>query len=497
MATISSLGLGSGLDAETIVSKLVALEKQPLTSLQTKAKNTQSQISAFGQLKSEVSALADAAAAMLASDAWSTRTAVSSNTSAATMTVTSSADATAFTLDVDALAKAQSNTSAALSSTAAVGAGTLTLQLGTWSSASGSNTFTAGSSSSVDVAITSTDTIATMAAKINKANTGVVATVFNDGTNNRLLLRSKETGEAAGFRVQAKDSNGATITSDTDLGRFAFDPAAGAFGMAGSAQSVTYGADAKARINGLAVTSKTNTLTDTVPGVTINLLSTTTTNYGQSNETKSSATLTIKEDVTPAVRSIQKFVDAYNKLATDLSDLTRYDKDTKAAGLFQGDSVIVGLQTVLRGMIGSTGTGSSTYTRLSDVGVQLNPDGTTLTLNTSKLATAANNGTELRKMFVTDTGNAQTQGFALKFQNFGKRSIEPVGRTGAMDRKEQALNAILKNNTTEQTRINTRATDVETRLRRQYSALDAKMAGMSSLSAYVTQQVAQWNKSSS
>lgn len=497
MPAISSLGIGSGINSADIVSKLVALEQAPLNSLANKAKATQNKISVFGQLRSEVSALADAAANMLKPAAWSTRTAVSSNTSAATITATSTADATSFTLDIDALAKAQSNTSGTIASTATVGEGTLSIQIGTWASSGSTNTFTAGSSSSVDISVSSTDTLTTMAAKINKASAGVVATVFNDGTNNRLLLRSKETGAAAGFRVQAKDSTGAAITSNTDLGRFAFDPAAGAFGMADSAQTMTYGADAKARINGLAVTSKTNTLADNVPGVTINLLTTTTTNYGQTTEAKTPVTLTVKEDVTPAVRSIQGFVEAYNKLAGDLSATTKYDSETKTAGIFQGDTVMVSLQGVLRSMINSSGTGSSVYKRLSDVGIQVAKDGTSLTLDTGKLTIAANNGTELQKMFTTDTKNKLTEGFALKFKDFGTSAIDSTNKNGTMDRKLSALNKMLSDNNTQQERVGKRVSEVEARLNKQYSALDSKMAGISALSSYVTQQVTQWNRSTS
>ena len=52
MATISSVGIGSGLDVKNIVSQLVALEKQPLTQLKAKAETVQAQVSAYGQIKS-------------------------------------------------------------------------------------------------------------------------------------------------------------------------------------------------------------------------------------------------------------------------------------------------------------------------------------------------------------------------------------------------------------------------------------------------------------
>jgi flagellar hook-associated protein 2 len=342
----------------------------------------------------------------------------------------------------------------------------------------------------VAVTVLATDTIAAIAAKINGANAGVVATVFNDGANERLLLSSKTTGEAAGFRVQASDSLGDPITTNTGLGQLAFDPETGAFGMASATIPVQYGQDAKARINGLAVSSATNTLTDNIPGVTIKLLATTTTGYGSGSEVKSPLTMGISEDVTPAVKNVSDFVTAYNKLNKSLADLTKYDAATKTAGLFQGDSSVVGLQNILRNMLGSASLGATSQ-RLSDVGVERQLDGS-LTINTPKLSAAANNGTTLQQLFTTNNNNPLTNGFALKFRDLGKGVL---ASGGSVFSKAAALQKNLATNTTEQTRVNDRTALFETRLRKQYSALDAQMASLNALNAYVTNQVAAWNKS--
>jgi|SRR5450830_190575 len=488
MATISSAGIGSGLDVNSIVTQLVALEKTPLKTLAIKATNTQNQISAFAQIQSQFAALTDVASRISVASTWGARNASSSNTSAATITATGTANATSFSLDVDQLAKSQSGSSAAVAPGTMPGAGTLTLQLGTWSA--GGAAFTPGTAASVNVAVLATDTISAIASKINGANAGVVATVFNDGTNERLLLQSKTTGGAAGFRMQASDSLGAPITSNTGLGQLAFDPPAGTFGMAAVGIPVQYGQDAKARINGLAVTSGTNTLTDNIPGVTIKLLSTTTTGYGGGSEVKSPITMGITEDVTPAVKNVSDFADAYNTLNKSLADLTKYDAATKTAGLFQGDSSVVGLQNILRNMLGSASLGASSQ-HLSDVGLERQLDGS-LTINTAKLTIAANNGTTLQQLFTNDNKDPMTNGFALKFRDLG-RGVAASG--GSVTNKAAALQKYLDNNTAEQTKVNDRATLFETRLRKQYSALDAQMAQLNALNSYVTQQVATWNKS--
>jgi flagellar hook-associated protein 2 len=480
MATISSIGIGSGLDVNSIVSQLVALEKQPLALLATKATNTQNQISSFGQIQSQISALTDVATRISDPTSWGARTAASSNTSAATITAAATANATSFSLDVDQLAQQQTSASAAAAPGTKPGAGTLTLQLGTWSA--GGATFTAGAAASVSVTVAATDTISAIATKINNASTGVIASVFNDGTNERLLLRSKSTGAAAGFRVQS---------ADAPLAGLVFDPQnSPGTGMAAAGIPVQYGQDAKARINGLAVTSSTNILTNNIPGVTLNLVATTTTGYGTAGEVKSPVNMTISEDVTPAVKNVSDFVTAYNTLNTTLRGLTKYDAATKTAGLFQGDSSITGLQNILSNMLGSSSLGATSQ-RLSDVGIQRQQDGS-LTIDTAKLSTAANNGTTLQQLFTNDNSNPLTNGFALKFRDFGQGVL---ASGGSVVNKAAALQKALDSNTTAQTKLNDQATLYETRLRAQYSALDVQMAQLNSLNSYVTQQVTLWNKS--
>lgn len=487
MATISSAGIGSGLQVESIVTQLVALEKVPLKTLTTKATLVQGQISAMGTIQSEFSALADAAAAMIDPTAWSARTASSSNSSIATVTAAASANATSISLDVDSLAKPQAVNSATLATGGLVGAGTLVLRTGTWAAGVFSP---AGGSADVTITATATDTVANLAAKINSANAGVVATAFNDGTSDRLLLQSKVTGTASGFRLQVTTDADGVANDNAGLSRMAFDPAAGAFGMATAGLPVQFGSNANARINGLAVTSQTNTLTNNIPGVTINLTGTTTTNFGLANEALAPITVAVREDVTPAVKSVQAFVTAYNKLAASLADGTKYDAATKTAAIFQGDSTVIGIQNVLRNMVGSSSTGSA-YQRLADVGIQRQLDGS-LTLDTTKLSAAANNGTELQKLFTANNSNALTDGFARKFKAL---ATGVLASAGLVTTKTDALQRALSSNAAEQTRVNDRAAAVEARLRKQYTALDTQMASLNALNAYVAQQVTTWNKS--
>lgn len=477
---ISSAGIGSGLDVNSIVSQLVALEKQPLKPLQLKATTLQAQVSAFGQVQSQFAALTDVATRIADPNSWTARVASSSNTSAATITATNAASATTFSLDVDALALKQSASSAAIAPGTMPGAGTLTFQLGTWTGAGA--TFAPGTSASVAVTVGVTDTLATIAGKINAANTGVVASVFNDGVNQRLLFQSSATGVAAGFRVQS---------ADAPLAGLVFDPQnKPGVGMAAAGIPVQYGQDAKARINGLAVTSATNTLDGNFAGVTITLAATTTTSYGLPGEVKNPVTMAIRQDVTPSVKNVQDFATAYNTLAKSLADLTRYDATTKTSGLFQGDPAIVGLQNVLNRMLGSISQGATSQ-RLADVGLIKQRDGT-INIDTTKLSVAANNGTSLQQLFTNNNQNPLINGFALKFRDLGQGVAL---RGGSVFNEAASLQKQITSNSLDQTKVNNRAALFEARLRKQYSALDVQMAGLTSLNAYVAQQVVAWNKS--
>ena len=499
MATISSLGIGSGLDVNSIISQLVALEKQPLQLLSTQATSINSKISAVGSIQSQYSSLATLATSLSDPTAWQAATATSSNTAAATISVTSSATPTSLSVNVDQLAQVQSVTSAGVATTTSsgvstqgtVGAGTMTIQLGTWSgTASGSSpSFAAASgSSAVSISVSATDTVASLAAKINAANAGVVATDFFDGTSDHLQLSSQQTGAASGFRVQT------TPTAASNLSMMAFDPQTNPTGgMAANTASTQYAQDANVRINGLAVTSSSNTLSGNIPGVTIQLQATTTTGYGTASQVNAPISMVVSEDTSTAISNVNNFVNAYNSLNSTLRALTNYDPSTKTGSLFQGDSVILGMQNSLLAMESSSTTTGGAYSLLSDIGVSRQLDGS-LTVDTTKLTAAANNGTELQKLFTTATGNSATEGVALKFADYANGAL---ASSGAVTDEQTALQQELTDNTNQQAQVNDHVDAVAASLTKTYSALDGTMASLNALSAYVSQQVTSWNKASS
>lgn len=477
---ITSTGIGSGLDVNSIVSQLVAIEKQPLTLLKTKASSLQTQLSLYGTLKSQASALQDAASTLAQPSAWNLQKATSSNTSAITVTLAATSTASSLSVEVSTLAQTQSSASAGVTAGDAIGAaGTISIQLGTWSGAPASKTFAAGASAAVDVTVEATDTTSDIAEKINAADAGVTAIVLKDGANERLVLRSDSTGAEQGFSV--------TTSGDAGLEQFAINDSGGpvdstnlspASGMALNELAQ----DASVKINGVSISSATNKLSEVVPGVSLQINTTTT----------SPVAITVEDDLAAMQKNVQSLVDAYNAFNTTIANATKYDESTKTGGPLQGDFATVGLQSAVRSVLGSSSTGSS-FTRLSDIGLERQTDGS-LKLNTTRFTTALADLDNLKKLFTTDNGDSATNGFGLKVRDF---AMGVLAYDGSVTNKSTALQSAISRNSDEQDRVNDRASRVEASLRRQYTALDTQMAKWTGLSTYVSSQIAQWNKSSS
>jgi len=475
---ISSPGVGSGLDVNSIVTQLVAIERQPLQALQTKATSLQSQLSLYGTIKSQVSALKDAASTLASASSWASQAATSSNTLAATVSVGSTATPTSFGLDITRLAQSQTTASRSIAAGSAIGAGSgtgqLSIQLGSWGAA-GAGPFVAGVATAVTINVSETDTYAAIANAINAANAGVKATVLRIGNTERLSFQSTTSGSDAGFSIASNSGFSALDSlSFTSLG----NGSESALGM----ESSQVGLNATLKINGVAVESATNTVANMVPGVTLNL--------SQTTVVGSPVQIAVAQDKVALQKNIQGFADAYSALNKTLADSTRYVQGGRS-GALQGDSTTVGLQSLMRRIIGSSSTGS-TYTRLSEVGLEQQTDGS-LKLNTTKLTTAMGDLGNLQTLFTTNNSNAATNGFGLKLRDLASGLL---AADGTVSNKSTALQGAIGRNGTEQERVNDRAAMVEKRLRAQYSALDAQMARISGLSSYVTAQLAQWNRTS-
>lgn len=473
MATISSAGIGSGLDVESIVKALVAVERKPIDNLQTQASGLEAKLSSYGKVKSYMSALRDAAQTLTRPATWSQTTGASSKAEAVSVSTNSNTLPGSYKVEVSSLAASQSVATSRTyaDANALVGAGTLSFETGAWSGSSFGTP-----SASFDVTISATDTLATTRDKINAAGGGVVASILTDSAGSRLVLRSRETGAANGFRVSANDGDGGH-TDNTGLSALSYRGPSG-----GTAQLAQAASDAVATINNLTVRSASNTLSEVIDGITLKLNTVTTA------PVEVSATL----DTTAMRKSIDAFVSAYNQLASYLTEQTKYDAETKSAGALQGDSSVVAIRNQMRSMLSMDGTASTMFARLSDVGFDIQRDGT-IKLQGAKMDNALANVAETKKLFsYTDPTDSTRDGVMVQLR---RTADDFLGFDGALTSRSESLQRRIDANEDQQAKMEERVADVEKRLRAQYTSLDTRMAQLSSLSSYISQQISMLNRS--
>lgn len=471
MATLSSAGIsGSGLD-ETMIAKLVALQRKSLVPLQQKASVLDSKISTFGQIKSLMSTLQDAATSLADADTWRLTNAATTNTAVAVSVTDANALPGSSVISVTQLARSQSVATGIMPAASQFGAGKLTITMGSWN-ADGTQFSNPGTPLDIDIAAGAK--LEDVVQAINSKGAGVVASVLKDAQGERLVLRSRSTGADAGFTVGS--------SGDASLSALAFN------GKATTGSVAQYAQNAEIDVNGIKVQSTTNEFKQTLPGLNITVTQVTT----------SPVTVTVTSDTDALKKKIQAFMDAYNGLNDALASSTKYDAESKAAGVLQGDSTTVGMTNSLRSVVsGTVSGGADTLKRLSDMGIQIQKGGKlsfgTTASDKTKLEAALKDPESMSKMFasVGTDGQPDTQGLAARMKDFTRKALE---FDGTFDTKSKSLQELKKSNDKSQDRVNDQADSLEKRLREQYATLDKKMSGYSALSAYMNQQVSQWNK---
>lgn len=477
MATLSSIGIGSGIDANSIVSQLVALERKPIEQLKTEADRIDARLSSFGRIQAALDTLRTTSRTLVDSGTWSAATVTSSDTTAVSATASAGATSGSYAVQVTALAAAQLNATAAVPGpTTTIGQGTLTIDVGRWADNLSGFTPKAGSSS---VSITigpGEDTLEKIRDKINgTAGVPVRASIVNDASGSRLVLQATATGADNGFRVQVSDDD--SVDDDASgLSRLAYDPP----NNAAVSTRPQAGVNARATVNGLPVESATNTLSGVIDGVTLTL----------GKITSGTVDLGVARDTAAMRKSIDGFVTAYNDLVRLLRDQTRYDATTKAAGTLQGDRAAVGLLGQLRGVLSGSSTASSAFARASDIGLDVQTDGTIKTTG-AKLDAALGQLPQLQAFFATATTSAASSGLAARLRGLADTVL---GTEGTVSARQAGLRKLKASNVDRQDALEDRVAQTEKRLRAQYQQLDASMARLTSLQNYVSQQITNWNK---
>jgi flagellar hook-associated protein 2 len=451
MATLSSTGVGSGLDVNGLVSQLVAAERAPQDSRLNKADaKLSSEFTAMSQLRGAMSAFQSAASALKDASSLIIRRSTSSDDTALSATTASTAAAGTYDVEVVQLAKASQLSSGAFSGgpTSVVGTGTLVLSLG---------------SKSFNVTLDATNnTLAGIRDAINASgdNVGIRATILSANGGSRLVLTGAQTGLANAVKVT-------TTGGDGGLAGLVYDPP-----TTSALSVVTAAQDAIVNVAGFAVNSATNAVDSAIDGVTLNL---------KKQQPGTVLTLTVANDDSAVQSKLNSFVTSYNTLATTISRLRSYDPATKAAGPLLGDAMLLNVESQLRRILGQPIAGATAgYSSLANLGITSSTTGS-LSLDSTKFQAAlAADPKSVANVF------GGTGGIASKLYTFLDGHLST---TGDMASRDTAIAASRKGVTTDRATLDARIQVIQARYLKQFNALDAMLTQMQSTSAYLTQQL--------
>jgi len=465
---ISSPGVGSNLDVSGIVTQLMAVEQKPLTALNTKEAKFQAQLSTYGTIKGALSSLQTAVQSLANS---STFTSMSTSVADATIlsaSATSSAVAGSYSIAVSQLAMSHSvRSNVNYASADTFKGGTLAVQI--------------GSGTAVNVTIADGSTLADVSSAINSANAGVSASVVNDGATNRLVLKSNTTGSVGAITIAVTETGtgGTPVSPGVVQNLTDFNSTGGNLALVQAAN------DAQFSVNGLAVTRSSNTVSDVISGVTLSL-----TKAG-TIAAPVTTNLTVSRNVASVAGAIGAFVNAYNAAAQQLKSVSTYDAANKRAAILTGDSTVRGIQSTLSSLLQTSLTGiAGGISTLSDIGITVKKDGT-LDLSNTKLQAALNDPAKDVASLFTSTASGN-KGIAVRFNEM-LTSI--VGSTGLISGRTDGISQSIKDIGSRRDALSRRLVDVEARYRTQFTQLDTLISGMNKTSAFLTQQLANLNKS--
>lgn len=368
---ITAAGVGSGLDIESLVTQLVAAERSPVENrLARQDARLTAELSGFGLFKGALSSFQAALTQMNGLALYNQRASTSSNEDAVAVSAGSEAVSGDYKIGVTELAQAHSLATGSYASAASeVGTGTLTIRFGTTDyqgpdpGPEAYNSFAVNADRGVaTIEIdSSNNTLEGIRDAINAADAGVSAAVVNDGSGFRLLLSSAFTGAENSLEIDVVDTGDANNTDAAGLSALSFNSAATQLEQTVAAR------DASFSVNGLAVTSASNTVSDVIEGLDLSLLATT---AGQLVD------VSVSEDKAAVRDAVTTFVNSFNSFASTTANLTAYDPATGNAGALQGDFSVRSVSGQVRQLLSAPIEGfDGAFQNLSEIGIRTQADG--------------------------------------------------------------------------------------------------------------------------
>jgi flagellar hook-associated protein 2 len=448
-SAFTSLGVGSGLDLEGLLSKLVGVERSPIYALQKQVASYDTKISSLGTLSSTLSTLQAAAKALKrdillpsALHKFASNSGSVADEEVASIVVAPGAKMGSYELEVDQLATAQKSVSTSIAKGATF-SGTYAI------------TFPGDGNDErkIEVDMEAGSSLEALAGRINQKNGGVVATIIKvSEDDSRLVLTGKE-GEKNAFAV-----SGAGL---------AFGP------------HLSEAGDAKFSLDGLAITSASNTITDALKDVTLTLKKST-----KTSGTHTPTTVNVTEEYASKLKSsLTEFIEAYNGAVAMTQNLGAYDTESKVAAPLQGNRVLREAQGTLSSLVFSFNPLGEEAQRLSDLGISIAKEGGKLELDSEKLEAAIARGPDAVAEFVSQVGS-----------RFDEELEKLVGLDGSIKSNTESMRASISSLEKREEVLEARLVAVEARYRKQFAALDSLMASMTTTSNYLTQQIASLSK---
>jgi flagellar hook-associated protein 2 len=430
--TISSSGIISGLDIQSIISASMAYDRLPLERAQSQLTKTESKISAMGQIKSAIAGLQEAAKAISnSSDLYSYKASLSKD-GIATASSNGKAAPGSYSVEVEKLATSHKLTSATGINVSANE--TLTIQVGS------------GASKTVDIRAGAS--LSDIAKAINDADAGVSATVINGKAGAQLVLTGKETGEANQINITSTNAGSGLISSNMT--------------------EKTAAQDAELTIDGIEIKSASNTITDAVTGVNLTL------------KEKGATQLTISNDTGDFETKLKTFVDAYNKARSTMKELSSYDASKKTAAALNGDGAVSNAMNQLRGLLSTVPEDldkDDPFSYLANLGVETSSAGV-LSINTNKLKSA-----------MTSDFASVTKTIAAYGSSFNALTTELNGADGLIANRLSGLNSTTSRLNDSIGALERRLETVQARYEKQFAGLETLLSSMTATSDYLTRQL--------
>ena len=441
-------GLATGLDTSSIIDQLMNIERQPLTRLEADKTWLNNRLKAFTELDTRLKSFADSIKDLNYRDTLLKRSTTLG--SEEFFTASASRDAVpgaSYEVEVVSLARVQKSVSTGVagSSDPLFGTGTLSLSVG-------EETHT------IDIG-EGENSLAGIMAAINKADVGVRAAIINDGTVN-------PDGSSTPFRM--------VLTGETVAKEFSLD----ASGLTGGASldlgtPVQQATRAHVRVDNIDIYSDTNTLTEAIPGMTLDL---------RKAEAGTTTSLAVNVDKAAIKEAIEEFATGYNKVVSFITSQSVIDGE--GGGVLGGDSGINAIKRRLQTMLTQPVENSGTLRALSQLGFETQKDGT-LQVNEKTLGAAIDEN--LDSVVSLLAGEDGVEGVATRFKNYLFDLTSSA--TGMLQGRRESINSNLKRIDTKIDASQARLEQRQKTLEAQFSAMETLVSNLNAQSSYLTQQM--------